>query len=627
MDDMNHTTSKENNTKGVPLSSYEYTNWKKFEPNNNMGCSESHVSMGSDTANLGKWYDTNAHQYVKYLPLCENTNHENPIHDHQCDTTFSNCWYEQCRNTDVGQDDSKCWSKKNSTSTPKCSESATPKYTELEMKYDGEVYVEYTCCDDNDDSGREKHGKCYDDSDDDPRLSNGAIVGVILAATFVVIVIICVPLFFFVKILKKQYEQSKNINDTNDILDTEAKVDSSLSADISSKNIPDRNQSLMNKPVDHVHAMLARCLKKDKTFRKYMDKVDKDESGSLNPKEWRKLLAKLKKKDHASDSWELTPDIVKSSFKVVLASTKSNDDELTYAGLQAWVIAETEAKVDSSLSTDISSWGRNERNRSVIVHPQVKAPDEVGMRREAREKRAGEKREAKNEIDREAKEKREAVIFQSRNVKIQKDLVHVSTNGYNTVCGRRYTGELDENGIANGLGTMKYSGGAQYKGLYKDDKRHGQGIQYFRDGSVYYEGEWCDGRRLHPPYPGYYSESCVDCEGCCVPDVCREKNKRPILFWRLIGCLVCLFNVCSRHFYLCLIFYICGGCKRDENEDIDKRDKRDTREDRMQREMYLAKYCSHKELQELTKRYNERKERREERERKAIELSFADGFS
>jgi len=127
--------------------------------------------MGSDTANLGKWYDTNAHQYVKYLPLCENTNHENPIHDHQCDTTFSNCWYEQCRNTDVGQDDSKCWSKKDSTSPPKCSESATLKYTELEMKYDGEVYVEYTCCDDNDDSGRYKYSQisqqCYDDIDSD----------------------------------------------------------------------------------------------------------------------------------------------------------------------------------------------------------------------------------------------------------------------------------------------------------------------------------------------------------------------------------------------------------------------------------------------------------------------------
>ena len=131
----------------------------------------------------------------------------------------------------------------------------------------------------------------------------------------------------------------------------------------------------MNKSVDHVHAMLARCLEKDKTFRKHMDTVDRDESGSLSSKEWRILLAKLKKKDHASDSWELTSDIVKLTFKLVLASTGSNDDELTYAGLQAWVVAETKAKGDySALSADISSWGRNERNSSVVVHPQVKAP-------------------------------------------------------------------------------------------------------------------------------------------------------------------------------------------------------------------------------------------------------------
>ena len=127
----------------------------------------------------------------------------------------------------------------------------------------------------------------------------------------------------------------------------------------------------MNKSVDLVHAMLARRLKKDKTFHKYMDKVDKDESGSLSSKEWCKLLAKLKKKDHASDSWELTSDIVKLTFKVVLASTGSKDDELTYAGLQDWVVAETEF-LDAALSVDISSWGRNERNSSVVVHPQVK---------------------------------------------------------------------------------------------------------------------------------------------------------------------------------------------------------------------------------------------------------------
>ena len=414
MDDMNHTTTfnatddntttlltKPNNKKGVPLSSYEYDNWQvclacsdkenSMEPNNYMGCSESHAFMGSDTADLGKWYDVNAHKYVKYLPLCENTTHENPIHDHQCDTTFSYCWYEQCRNTDVGQDDSKCWSKKDLTSPPKCSESATPKYTELEMKYDGEVYVEYTCCDDNDDSGREKHyqisQKCSDDNDDDndyPRSSNGSGgLGGLIAFLFFAPFVICYLCYAYKqnekekKDLKEKEEKDKKENQEkrekqekqDATRKTEAKVDSSLSADISSKNIPVVNQPLTNEPEDHVHAMLARCLKKDKTFRKHMDTVDRDESGSLSSKEWRILLAKLKKKDHASDSWELTSDIVKLTFKLVLASTGSINNELTYVGLQAWVVAKTESKGDSVLSTDISSWGRNERNSSVVVHP------------------------------------------------------------------------------------------------------------------------------------------------------------------------------------------------------------------------------------------------------------------
>ena len=49
-------------------------------------------------------------------------------------------------------------------------------------------------------------------------------------------------------------------------------------------------------------------------------------------------------------------------------------------------------------------------------------------------------------------------------------------NIYKTVCERHYTGDLDENDIANGQGTMKYSGGAKYIGEFKSDKRHGQGI-------------------------------------------------------------------------------------------------------------------------------------------------------
>merc|ERR1711865_1208686 len=189
-----------------------------MEPNNYMGCSESHAFMGSDTADLGKWYDVNAHKYVKYLPLCENTTHENPIHDHQCDTTFSYCWYEQCRNTDVGQDDSKCWSKKDLTSPPKCSESATPKYTELEMKYDGEVYVEYTCCDDNDDSGREKHGICYDNNNYNQY--HGGIVEALIAMLLLLICVVsalCVCFYCIHHHHNKNYTHNRHINNSNAI--------------------------------------------------------------------------------------------------------------------------------------------------------------------------------------------------------------------------------------------------------------------------------------------------------------------------------------------------------------------------------------------------------------------------
>ena len=347
--------SKENNQKRVPLSSYEYENWRTSQPNNKGGCDESHAIMG--TRYLGKWYDTNAYQYVKYIPLCENINttHENPIHDHQCDTTFSNCWYEQCRNTGVGQDDSKCWSKKDSTSPPKCSESATLKYTELEMKYDGEVYVEYTCCDDNDDSGRDKYSQisqqCYADYADYKK--NKEREGELF---FFLLFMLFALLLGILDWLRKKKEKEK-------------KEKKEKQEKHSSKIIPVGTLTSDSLRASLVHAMLARRLKKDKTFHKYMDKVDKDESGSLSRKEWRKLLAKLKKKDHASDSWELTSDIVELTFKLVLASTKSNDGELTYAGLQAWVVLETESKVDSALSADISSWGRN-------------APDEINMTRE-----------------------------------------------------------------------------------------------------------------------------------------------------------------------------------------------------------------------------------------------------
>jgi hypothetical protein len=114
---------------GVPLSSYNYQNWagcedyeehedkhghqdendKKLrcdwsEPNNYMGCSESHAFMGNGRDEIyqeydflpGKWYDVSAHDYVEFIPLCEYVTHAEPIHDHECDKTLAYCLYEQC---------------------------------------------------------------------------------------------------------------------------------------------------------------------------------------------------------------------------------------------------------------------------------------------------------------------------------------------------------------------------------------------------------------------------------------------------------------------------------------------------------------------------------------------------
>jgi hypothetical protein len=178
-------TITKGNVQGKPLQSFDYQNWAKCskcskedqrsysEPNNFGGCSESHAFMASgdfegETYERGKWYDVLAHEYVELLPLCEYTMHSVPIHDHECDSAFAFCWYEQCENEQVGKDSSSCWAKKNG-SLPKCSANAVPKYTDLEMFYKskkedvGTLYREYTCCDEKDTLGRTKRGFCYED--------------------------------------------------------------------------------------------------------------------------------------------------------------------------------------------------------------------------------------------------------------------------------------------------------------------------------------------------------------------------------------------------------------------------------------------------------------------------------
>jgi len=81
-----------------------------------------------------------------------------------------------------------------------------------------------------------------------------------------------------------------------------------------------------------VRAMCGRHLKKDKKFRKWMKKVDKDENGSISSNEWGKLLIKLKKRDDESDGWELTSQVALQSFKTALSAHFKNctsNNELT----------------------------------------------------------------------------------------------------------------------------------------------------------------------------------------------------------------------------------------------------------------------------------------------------------
>lgn len=42
------------------------------------------------------------------------------------------------------------------------------------------------------------------------------------------------------------------------------------------------------------------------------------------------------------------------------------------------------------------------------------------------------------------------------------------------------------------MGTFTWESGNQYRGVYKDDERHGYGEMYWTDGSCY-KGEWENG--------------------------------------------------------------------------------------------------------------------------------------
>ena len=50
-------------------------------------------------------------------------------------------------------------------------------------------------------------------------------------------------------------------------------------------------------------------------------------------------------------------------------------------------------------------------------------------------------------------------------------------------------------GKYHGQGTITYSSGAKYVGEWKNDRPNGQGTEYNTDGSIGYQGEWCNGQK------------------------------------------------------------------------------------------------------------------------------------
>ena len=98
-----------------------------------------------------------------------------------------------------------------------------------------------------------------------------------------------------------------------------------------------------------------------------------------------------------------------------------------------------------------------------------------------------------------------------------------------------YRGQIDpETGEANGFGKEYFRPlefvnnelhcAKIYEGEFKNDKRHGKGIEYLRNGSIEYEGDWKDGKRhgkgieyrKHPLvyYEGDWKDGEHDGKGC-----------------------------------------------------------------------------------------------------------------
>ncbi|MGH4139193.1 hypothetical protein [Clostridium sp.] len=59
--------------------------------------------------------------------------------------------------------------------------------------------------------------------------------------------------------------------------------------------------------------------------------------------------------------------------------------------------------------------------------------------------------------------------------------------------GSRYVGEF-KNQKPYGVGTFYFNSGDKYIGKFKYNGPNGMGTAYNSDGSVYYEGEWKNGK-------------------------------------------------------------------------------------------------------------------------------------
>ena len=66
--------------------------------------------------------------------------------------------------------------------------------------------------------------------------------------------------------------------------------------------------------------------------------------------------------------------------------------------------------------------------------------------------------------------------------KIESPLTSCGSNG------NKYEGEVDENGLRNGLGTLYFASGVIYEGYWKDNKPHFRGRTIWKNGKVYVGG-------------------------------------------------------------------------------------------------------------------------------------------